>query len=96
MINLLPVLNLSASDVSGQRRVNLRGVRSDTTVGELLDELLPRLNLQRTDANGQPMPVAARLDREGRHLHRSELVGEALRDMDELVLHPQIMAGSGR
>ena len=39
------------------------------------------------------MPVAARLDREGRHLHRTELVGDTLKENDEIVLHPQIMAG---
>ena len=87
-------LNITASDVSGQRRVQVREVSADSSVGELLDGLIPRL-LPGRRPNGQdePLHVEARLEREGRHLHRSERVGDALETDDHLVLHPAIMAG---
>jgi len=95
MINLTPTIGITASDTSGQRSVRVKNVPADSTVGELLDVLMPRMNLGSAGANGNRLPMAARLDREGRHLNRSELVRDALRDQDHIVLHPQIMAGSG-
>ena len=44
------------------------------------------------DRSGRPLEYQARLDREGRHLHRSERVG-VLQDDDEIVLHPSVDAG---
>ena len=89
----LATLDLTASDVTGQRNVNVRGVPADHTVGQLLDGLLPRMNLSRLDRNGTPIHFDARLDREARHLHRGETVGDALQPNDHLTLHPRIMAG---
>jgi hypothetical protein len=37
-----------------------------------------------------------RLEREARHLHRTDVVGRVLQDADHLVLHPRIVAGSPR
>ena len=34
-----------------------------------------------------------RLEREGRHLHASEIVGDALQDQDRVVLTPEVNAG---
>ena len=36
----------------------------------------------------------ARLDRDGRHLHSSEVVGDALMPNDRVVLQPEINAGA--
>jgi hypothetical protein len=55
--------------------------------------LVGRLRLVDKDQDGRPLQFRARLDREGRHLHDSELVSDALRPDDELVLHPKINAG---
>ena len=84
--------NITASDLTGQRRVAARQILRDTTIGELVDGLKPQMKLAE-DRHGKPIQVQARLEREGRHLHRSELVGEALRDDDHLILHPRVMAG---
>ena len=86
---------LQAADVTGQRLVNVADAPADATIGELLDGLLPRMNLPRNDNGGQPLTYHARLEREGRHLHASELVGETLQPNDRLVLQPEISAGKG-
>lgn len=85
--------SVRASDVTGQRQVNVGDVRSDTTVGELLDGLVPRMQLPRTDSGGQPLTYHVRLDREGRHLNRAERVGDALSPDDKLTIQPRIDAG---
>ena len=86
-------LPLQASDVTGSRLVDVKDAPTDATIGELVDGLLPQMNLPRNDNGGQPLTYHARLDREGRHLHASELVGETLQPNDRLVLQPEINAG---
>ena len=53
------------------------------------------MQLPEADAHGQPLTYHARLEREGRHLHGSEIIGEALQSDDRLVLQPNIDAGLG-
>jgi hypothetical protein len=89
-------LDLHVSDVSGQRLHCVRGVPGDSTVSELLRGVLSPMKLPHNDASGRPVVYHARLDREGRHLHGSELVGEALQNEDRLVLQPNIDAGGRR
>jgi hypothetical protein len=84
---------LRAADVTGQRLVDVKDAPTDATVAELIDGLLPRLQLPRNDVGGQPLIYRARLDRDGRNLHASELIGEALQPNDRLVLQPEINAG---
>ena len=84
---------LRAADVTGQRLVDVKDAPTDATVGELIDGILPRLNLPVNDNGGRPLTYHARLDREGRHLHASELIGETLQPNDRLVLQPEINAG---
>jgi hypothetical protein len=88
-------LSLTASDVTGQRRVSLGDVSLDATLGEVIDSVLPAMSLNRRNADGRELVVEARLEREGRQLHRSELVRDVLRHEDEIVLHPRVMAGRG-
>lgn len=92
MIQALKV-GIRASDVTGQKRVDVKDVPTNATVGELIEGLLPRMNLPRNDSGGRPLTYHARLDREGRHLHSSEIVGETLMPEDRIVLHPEINAG---
>ena len=87
-------LTLQASDVSGQKTAEA-DVPSDATVGELVQGLLQEMDLPANDASGRPLTYHARLDREGRHLHSSERVGESLHPEDRLVLQPNIDAGRG-
>lgn len=86
-------LDLRVSDVSGQRTARASGVSPSSTVGELVNGLLAKMSLQRNDVAGQPLQYRARLEREGRHLHSSELVGDALETDDHIVLQPEIHAG---
>jgi hypothetical protein len=86
--------SLRATDVSQQKSMQLSDVAIELSVGELVDALVASMQLPRFDRAGRPLDYQARLDREGRHLHRSERVS-ALREADTLVLHPSVDAGGG-
>jgi hypothetical protein len=86
-------LNLTARDVSGQRRFQVRDLRPDTTVQELISKLTQRLGLPTKNSAGAPQAFHAFLERDGRHLRSSEAVGDALHNDDEIVLHPDVQAG---
>lgn len=86
-------MQLTATDVTGQKRVRAKRVRMDSTMSELIDDLLPRLQLPARDPSGRALTYHARLDREGRHVHTSEVVGEALQQNDSLTLQPNVDAG---
>jgi hypothetical protein len=89
-------IGLRISDVSGQKSAEAKGVPADSTVGELVHGLLGSMRLPRNDVTGRPLTYRARLEREGRHLHASERVGDALQENDRLVLQPNVDAGTGR
>jgi len=89
------MLKLHASDATGQKAVDVMDVPADATVGELINGLLPRLDLPMNSVDGTPLSYQARLQREERHLHNSERVGDALKAEDEITLHPNIDAGAG-
>jgi len=86
-------ISLEVADISGQKRVRVAGVDPESTVGDLLTGLIPKMELPEHDVEGRRQAYHARLEREGRHLHASEVVGEALQPGDRLVLQPNIMAG---
>lgn len=88
-------LNLTARDASGQRQYTVRDLRADTTVQELIRGLVPRMGLPAEDSTGTPQAFHAFLERDGRHLRASESVGDALRNEDEIILHPDVQAGRG-
>ena len=56
---------------------------------------MDQLELSRTNPAGAPVVYHGRLQREARHLHNSEIVGEALQSGDVISLHPKINAGAG-
>jgi hypothetical protein len=86
---------LRASDVTGQNTYEVPDVTPEGRVGDLVRSLLGRMGLVERDPYGKPIEYRARLEREGRHLHGSERVGDALRADDEIVLTPRIQAGRG-
>jgi hypothetical protein len=86
-------IGLHVSDVSGQKVFNVGDVPTDATVGELVHQLLAQMNLPQNDPGGRPLTYHARLEREGRHLHSSEIIGDALQAGDSVVLQPNIDAG---
>ncbi len=90
-----PGMTLLVSDVSGQKQRTVTGPPRDASVGDLIQELLPQMQLPQADAHGRPLNYSARLEREGRLLHGSEIIGEALQSDDRLVLQPNIDAGQG-
>ncbi len=87
-------LTLEVSDVSGQKLVRARDVQQDSSVGELIRSVLAKMGLPDRSANGEPYSYQARLEREGRHLNRSERVGDALQPHDKITLQPNIDAGA--
>ena len=91
-------LDILASDVTGQTVVNVGIADGDRemSVGELLDSLVPRMKLPRLGNGGRPLTYHARLEREGRHLHATEIVGEALQPKDRIMIQPTIEAGANR
>jgi hypothetical protein len=89
-------ISLTVKDVSGQRVFDVSGAPSDATVGELVADMLSKMNLPQNDSGGQPLSYQARLEREGRHLHASERIGDVLETGDRLTLQPNIDAGLGR
>jgi len=90
-----PALALEISDVSGQKVFSVANAPADGTVGELVHEMLGRMNLPKNDSSGAPLSYQARLDRQGRHLNSSERIGDALEVGDRLTLQPNIDAGLG-
>ena len=85
---------LQVSDVSGQKVVNVTNVPGESTVGELVQSLLAKMQLPKNDVGGQPLTYHALLEREGRHLHASESLRDALQPSgDRVVLQPNIDAG---
>lgn len=87
-------LTLVATDVSEQKRSTARDVPPDGSVGELIKELIAGMGLPRNGNGGEELNYHALLPREGRHLHASERIGEALRSGDQIVLQPNIDAGA--
>jgi hypothetical protein len=86
-------LDISAADVTGQNVVNVNALDREMTVGELLEALVPRMKLPQLGNGGRPLTYHARLEREGRHLHSTEVVGDALQPSDRIMLQPTIEAG---
>ncbi len=84
---------LEVADFSGQRVVSVSNASPDSSVSELISELVSKMNLPQNDSAGAPLTYAARLEREGRHLNASEKLGAALQPHDRLVLQPNIDAG---
>ena len=84
---------LEISDVSGQKIFSVANAPTGNTVGELVREMIGKMNLPRNDASGAPLTYQARSEREGRHLNASERIGDALQRGDRLTLQPNIDAG---
>ena len=86
--------SVTATDVTRQHDVSASGVPGNATIGELVAELLTEMHLPQNDAFGQEISYRARLERDGRQLLESEHVSEAIEQDDQIVLQPEIHAGS--
>ncbi len=95
MIQPLYITNITATDLTGQKRVRARAPMA-ATMGDFVEGLLPKLRLPSLDTSGRALTYHARVDRLGRHAHASETVGEVLVPDDQITLHPNIDAGGIR
>jgi len=89
-----PTVSVEVADISGQKVLRVDDVPADSTGGELKRWVLSQWQLPLNDPNGRPVTYHARLEREGRKLHDSERVGDALLPSgDRLTLQPNVDAG---
>lgn len=87
-------VSIRARDVSGQRAADVPDLPADFTVGEMVKGLLASMKLPENDADGRAVNYHPLLEREGRHLQSQEVVGEVLHENDEIVMQPNIDAGT--
>jgi hypothetical protein len=86
-------INITARDMNGQKTVRAR-IPGDLPVGEALPQVANRLGLPVDDiTTGGEQTYVGFLPRTNQHLGNGERVGEALREGDEVVLHPESIAG---
>ncbi len=85
-------MTINATDVTGQRRVTVRA-RRNSTVDDLIRDAGTRMRLHHEDAENREVTWHARDEKRGVALHRSQIVGEALRDHDTVRIQPEISAG---
>ena len=86
-------VGIRVTDVSRQKTVRAPAVPARSTIREMVERLIAKMGLSRNDVQGRPLQYQARLEREGRHLNGAEIVGDALREDDELTISPSIDAG---
>lgn len=92
MVRVAEGLTFKVSDVSGQRNVVVRDVPRDASWGETMRAILGRMAMPE---NPEAETIwKGRLEREGRHIHASEIVGDVLQNEDHVVLHPEVQAGA--
>ena len=89
-------LKLHVQDVTGQKARMMSGIKPDATVGQLIDDVLAKMALPETDSDGRPISYFGRLEREGRQLHRTEILGDAVQTDDRITLMPNVEAGGSR
>ena len=88
-------IDFNVADATGQKTTRVTGIDRERTVGDMLREVLPSLRLPATDSTGRPVVFRARLEREGRYLNESEVLGDVVQPEDRVTLQPNIEAGRG-
>lgn len=86
-------IDLTVSDVTGQKVRTVENVPPSATAAEIVDELIAELNLPRLNPSGNSLSYRALHRREARHLRPHERIGDSVRPGDRLVLHPTVEAG---
>ena len=92
----LAKVRLRVSDTSGQRTARVNYVPPDSTVGELVSDLVARLGLSKTDVAGRPLAYQALDETNGKHLHASDRLVDAVEPDASIVLAPNVTAGGRR
>jgi len=93
MANGNETMTVHVQDATGQRQCTMRDLPRDASWGEVMKVALSNLKLPKSSA-GQDTIWTGRLEREGRHLHSSEVIADALQDDDRVVLQPETTAGA--
>jgi len=86
-------ISFVASDVSGQKTAVIDDVPVDATIKELVDSVLPRMQLPNNDVEGRPLTYHPLNETKGRHLHAVERVGDSIQPQDHIIFQPNIDAG---
>lgn len=87
-------INFAVEDVSGQKHFNINNYNRNSTVGDMINGLTKKMGLPTTDAEGNTTVYRAFSKADSKHLDNSEIVGDALKPGDSLVLQPNVNAGS--
>lgn len=93
MVMPAEIAEITAKDVTGQKSLTLRRLRPESTVGELLGTVVPRMHLAVQDDKGHEILYQAHAERIGRHLHATETLGDVFQDHDQFTVQPDIKAG---
>lgn len=84
---------LVVSDATGQKVISAENYPGTDTIGQLIQKMIPKLNLQKNDPSGAPVVYHARSEAQGRSLNASERVLDAVKPHDRLTLRPNVDAG---
>ncbi len=85
-------VQLQVTDVSRQKKYTIPYIPKDSTVRELVQDVVPLMRLPRNDTKGRPLVYQTLHERAGRHLHSSEKLADVVEIGDRLVLTPSIEA----
>ena len=86
-------VNITARDMNSQKTIRAR-IPGDLPVGEALPQVANRLGLPVDDiTTGGEQTYVGFLPRTNQHIGNGERVGEVLQEGDEVVLHPEAIAG---
>jgi hypothetical protein len=84
-------IELNIQDMSGQRQFRANAP-TDASWGETMEGILAEMDLPPNTPSGEGV-WTGRLEREGRNLLASEIVGDALEQGDRITLQPEVVAG---
>ncbi len=85
-------VKIKVSDATGQQHRNV-SVPREAQVADLIERLLPTLQLPRNDAALRPLSYHARLERTGRELSATDTVSDVIEEDDHIRLMPEITPG---
>jgi hypothetical protein len=84
---------ITATDVTGLRKTVWEPGTEESSVQDMLEELVDQLALPLNDAVGAPIAYQARINSTGRALSSAELVRDAVAPDDSVMLMADINAG---
>jgi hypothetical protein len=86
-------LEIEALDVTGQRAHMYRSEDPDTSIAQMVEDLVAEMDLPVHDAEGGVTAYQARRERDGRALNAAEKVRDTVVSGDRVFIEPDISAG---